>query len=83
MKCTPMRRASAIFALLLAAPLAAQDLTEETYAEIRDHVLPCADELRWTLVDWRASFWDAVVEAQKADKPILLWAMNGHPLACT
>lgn len=61
----------------------AQELTEETYTKIRDHVLPSADELKWTAVDWRASFWDAVIEAQKADKPILLWAMNGHPLACT
>jgi hypothetical protein len=78
-----MRRTAAVLALLLSAKAAAQDLTDDTYAQIRDHVLPAADELRWTKVDWRASFWDAVVEAQKADKPILLWAMNGHPLACT
>ncbi|MEK7466286.1 MAG: hypothetical protein AAB074_02625 [Planctomycetota bacterium] len=78
-----MRRASIALTLLLAAPLGAQELTDETFAKIRDHVLPAPDELRWTAVDWRASFWDAVVEAQKADKPVLLWAMNGHPLACT
>jgi hypothetical protein len=24
-----------------------------------------------------------VIEAQQRDKPILLWTMNGHPLACT
>lgn len=78
-----MRRTSFVIALLLSAPLAAQELTEDTYAKLRDHVLPSADELRWTAIDWRASFWDAVVEGQKADKPVLLWAMNGHPLACT
>jgi hypothetical protein len=27
--------------------------------------------------------WDGVIAAQKQDMPILLWAMNGHPLACT
>ncbi|KAF0246804.1 MAG: hypothetical protein FD180_334 [Planctomycetota bacterium] len=69
--------------LLATSAAFAQELTDSSYAAIRDHVLPSADELRWTAVDWRASFWDAVVEAQKADKPILLWAMNGHPLACT
>ena len=78
-----MRLAPIALVLLLAAPVAAQELTDETFAKIRDHVLPAADELRWTKVDWRASFWDAVVEAQRDDKPILLWAMNGHPLACT
>ena len=26
---------------------------------------------------------EALIAAQKEDKPILLWAMNGHPLACT
>ncbi len=78
-----MRTATLLLALVCTAPLAAQELTEETYAKLRDHVLPSADELRWTAIDWRASFWDAVVEGQKSDKPILLWAMNGHPLACT
>jgi hypothetical protein len=24
-----------------------------------------------------------VKEAQEKDRPILLWAMNGHPLGCT
>ena len=26
---------------------------------------------------------EAVVQAHAQDMPILLWAMNGHPLACT
>ena len=25
----------------------------------------------------------AINEARETDRPILLWAMNGHPLACT
>ncbi|MCE9581878.1 MAG: hypothetical protein K8T20_05105 [Planctomycetes bacterium] len=78
-----MRPAALFLTLACSATLGAQELTESTYEKIRDRVLPSADELRWTAVDWRASFWDGVVEAQKTDKPILLWAMNGHPLACT
>ncbi|MGQ0614936.1 MAG: hypothetical protein ACT4PV_14470 [Planctomycetaceae bacterium] len=50
---------------------------------VRGAVLPSAEELAFTAIGWRASFWEAVVEAHKADRPILLWAMNGHPLACT
>ncbi len=60
-----------------------QDLTDETYEKWRDHILPKADELQWRKIPWQPTFWDAVVLAQKEDKPILLWAMNGHPLACT
>ena len=34
-------------------------------------------------VGWLPVFWTAVLQAQREEKPILLWAMNGHPLACT
>jgi hypothetical protein len=58
-------------------------LTETTYAEIRDRVLPTADELAFQKLGWRSTLWQAVVEARAAGKPVLLWAMNGHPLGCT
>ena len=71
-----------IFTLaLLASTARAQDAP--SYAELRALVLPTADELAWKDRDWRAGLWAGVVEAQAADKPILLWAMNGHPLGCT
>ena len=74
-------------ALLALAPSAqAQQppqLTERTYTRLRDYVLPSKEENRWRDVDWKPSYWDAVVEAQKAEKPILLWVMNGHPLGHT
>jgi len=82
------KRALALALLLLAtAPLAwgqqAPPLTEGSYKKLRDYVLPDAREDAWRKVDWKSTFWDAVVEAQKAEKPILLWAMNGHPLGHT
>ena len=46
-------------------------------------IRPAADELRWREIPWRASFWRAVVEAQESRRPVLLWAMNGHPMGCT
>ena len=58
-------------------------LTERTYTRLRDTVLPTKEEQGWRNVDWKPSYWDAVVEAQKAEKPILLWVMNGHPLGHT
>ena len=58
-------------------------LSEQTFADLRDFIRPTPSEMRWQEIPWRTTFWSAVQEAQAADKPILAWAMNGHPLACT
>jgi len=58
-------------------------LNDQTYTQIRDHIRPKEAEMNWQEIPWRSTFWSAVVEAQKRDRPILAWAMNGHPLACT
>ena len=60
-----------------------ESLTDATYASVRDSILPSKDEERWREIPWRTSTWDAVVEAAATDRPVLLWAMNGHPLGCT
>ena len=66
-----------------AAPFSGPALNEQTFAQLRNLICPTPEEVRWQDVSWRTTFWDAVQEAQATDKPILLWAMNGHPLACT
>jgi hypothetical protein len=68
---------------LALAILLAQDLTDKTYDRLRDQILPTKEEAVWKAIPWRSTLWDALVDAQKEDKPILIWAMNGHPLACT
>ena len=83
---TSSRASAAVVGLVLlvaAATARPAELTDGTYDKWRDYVLPKPHELGYRAIPWRASFWDAVVEANRADKPILLWAMNGHPLACT
>ena len=62
---------------------AAQELTDATYATWRDDLLPKPADLRYRQIPWRTSFWEAVVEAQEREKPVLLWTMNGHPLCNT
>ena len=47
------------------------------------YIKPKAAEVAFEANDWKPTFWDGVVEAQQKQKPILLWAMNGHPMACT
>ena len=70
--------------LVLALGLvAAQDLSDESLDKLRAYLLPKAREMAWREIPWRPVFWDAVIECQQKDKPVLLWGMNGHPLACT
>jgi len=69
--------------VFLAAAGPPAELTDQTYAQWREFVRPKKDELCFETVQWLPTFWDAVVASHKQDKPILLWAMNGHPLACT
>jgi hypothetical protein len=59
------------------------ELTDKTFASWRDRIRPQAPARCFETVAWLPTFWDGVMAAQKEDKPILLWAMNGHPLACT
>jgi hypothetical protein len=79
-----MRQTTLVMLLTLAASLAhAQELNDRTLGTLRTRILPRPDELLWREIPWREALWPAVAEASAADKPILLWAMNGHPLACT
>jgi hypothetical protein len=59
------------------------ELNDETFARWRDQIRPKSEEMCFVTVHWLPTLWDGVIAAQKQDKPILLWAMNGHPLACT
>ena len=60
-----------------------RELNDKTFTQWRDRIRPKSDELCFETVPWLPTLWEGVMAAQKQDKPILLWAMNGHPLACT
>lgn len=73
------------FAVFFAAPLAlvgAEPATPNLKRALA-HILPDKRDLVWTKIPWRATLWDAVIDAHEQEKPILLWAMNGHALGCT
>ena len=65
-------------------PVAADiGLNEENYTIWRDHILPKPSEMSWEQIPWLATLKDGILAADAADKPLLLWTMNGHPLGCT
>ena len=89
------RRKRGVMILLLGGAVSAQTKPEARPASMvpvpgsdnaaawREHVLPTADELRWASIPWLQTFGAGVREADRQGKPLLLYAMNGHPLGCT
>jgi len=80
--------AAPLLALACAAPVAQHDATSDALppalvAEVTRLVLPDANEDAWRSLHWIPTYADAVIEAERVDKPLLMWAMNGHPLGCT
>ena len=53
------------------------------YARWRDYLLPSPSEQSHRTIPWRASVLHGLIDAQKQDKPLLLFLMNGHPLGCS
>lgn len=49
----------------------------------RTHISPDADELAYLAIDWVPDLAGGMVRAHEQQRPVFLWAMNGHPLGCT
>ena len=49
----------------------------------QEFITPTKSELAWAQIPWRTTFYDGLIESDIEQKPLLLWAMNGHPLGCT
>ena len=58
-------------------------LNENTYGIWRKYIEPTELDLAWTGIPWRTSFQEGLLESGVKQKPMLMWAMNGHPLGCT
>jgi len=58
-------------------------LTSKDYSVWRNYILPSEKERIFLSLPWQRTFADGIVEANRVDKPVLLWTMNGHPLGCT
>jgi hypothetical protein len=46
-------------------------------------IVPAGDELTWRSLPWQTELRSAMLAASEQQKPVLLWAMNGHPLGQT
>ena len=59
------------------------ELNDENFDTIRTALTCPKDESGWRAIPWRPNLGEAIVEARRSRKPILLWIMNGHPCGMT
>jgi hypothetical protein len=84
-----MTRLGGVLFVILAAARAglAQDgppvLDEKNIKTWVDFIRAQPDELKWEKLGWRPELGAAAAEAKALQRPILLWAMNGHPCGLT
>lgn len=64
------------------ASKATDELNEAKFQELHQSLQTSADE-PWRQIPWKVSLLDAQHIAAKSEKPIFIWAMDGHPLGCT
>ena len=58
------------------------ELSPETFSDLFEHCRPRPREEQWMDVMWIPALWEARQAAASKQKPLFLWAMNGHPLGC-
>jgi hypothetical protein len=79
--------AAALIFLAAARAGAAQDgppaLDEKSYKNWVDFIRATPEERKWERLAWRTELGAAAQEAKALQRPILLWAMNGHPCGLT
>ena len=76
----------AMFGAMTGVALAAPKLPEvegDEYRELVEEIKPAGDELKWLEIEWGTDLWAVRQRAAEVGKPIFLWEMDGHPLACT
>ncbi|MEM1070475.1 MAG: hypothetical protein AAGI63_16355 [Planctomycetota bacterium] len=57
-------------------------LTADDLMNMHQTLSKCPEE-PWRSIPWKTSVLEAQREAATTGKPILIWAMDGHPLGCT
>ncbi|MGI9473710.1 MAG: hypothetical protein ACR2NZ_19365 [Rubripirellula sp.] len=69
-------------ACITAKPMLAAELTDAKCSQLLTELEPGREEV-WRTIPWKLAVLDAQRIASEEDKPIFIWAMDGHPLGCT
>ena len=69
----------AVFVAMAASAAPPASLTPATFADIKSRLTLTDEELAWQKIHWRDGFFEGLVEAQAADKPVFYWIYEGDP----
>lgn len=67
--------------LLLVVPWVVSDITPEEFQTLHRQLQP--SDQAWKSIPWQISLLAARQKAADRQKPMFIWAMDGHPLGCT
>lgn len=70
-----------VVVVLAAHATLAAELSDADFERLHKELQP-GDE-PWLTIPWKISVLNAQQAAVKENKPIFIWAMDGHPLGCT
>ena len=56
--------------------------TAANFARWQAFLRPQPEEEKWLQIPWLTDLWQARTKAAALGKPILLWEMDGSPMAC-
>ncbi|MCM8540716.1 MAG: hypothetical protein NE328_10610 [Lentisphaeraceae bacterium] len=76
-----MLKLSLFFLLLFTFFSYGAELTGKEFTKIKKELTPDSTE-PWKTIPWKLSVLEAQKVASESKKPIFIWAMDGHPLAC-
>ena len=58
-------------------------LDDKNLKQWMEFVVPTPEDAAWERLGWRVELASAAAEAKALQRPVLLWAMNGHPCGLT
>jgi hypothetical protein len=61
---------------------AVEPIPPEQFERLLTIIKPAPTEDRWAQIPWMTDLWEARQRAAAQGKPLLVWEMDGHPLAC-
>ena len=67
--------------ILLIPHLVQAQISEDGFKKLKTLLTPNENEA-WKTIPWKLFVLDAQKSAVENKKPIFIWAMDGHPLAC-
>ena len=59
------------------------ELSLQTLEAYQQAIEPTGNETNFLKINWYSQLRESVSKAYQSDKPLLIYMMNGHPLACT